>query len=402
MLLFLSLACDPTTETIDPDAVLYNEHVAPILQERCVGCHQEGAIGPFGLEDYAQVSVLANQVLDSVESRRMPPYLADASGECNTYLDAAWLSDEELQTLADWVEGGALEGDPAAHPGAPLAELDLEGATHSLVLEEVDVDFSASDDNYRCFVVDPGLEEDGFLTAFEVLPGNPAIVHHMIVYAPTSDGALADAYALDDADSEPGYQCFGDARVDSSMLAPWAPGTQSWHFPQGTGVRMSAGRPVVVQMHYNNGSQDSSDATVVNLKVEDSVETELFPFFWVDGSLNIPPGESAHIEESSRGLGIQVPVKLWAVAPHMHKLGVAEQGWIEHDDDTETCLLDVPRWDFNWQLTYVFEEPVVIAPDDRIGMRCTYDSTSVSETTTWGDGTQDEMCLMTMFVSLDN
>jgi hypothetical protein len=84
----------------------------------------------------------------------------------------------------------------------------------------------------------------------------------------------------------------------------------------------------------------------------------------------------------------------------MHKLGVAEQGWIEHADDTETCLLDVPRWDFNWQLTYVFEEPVIIQPDDRIGMRCTYDSTSVTETTNWGDGTGDEMCLMTMFASV--
>ncbi len=399
MLLLSLLACEPET-TVDPNAVLYNEDVAPILQEHCVGCHQAGAIAPFGLEDYDQVSVLANQVLDSVQTRRMPPFLADASGECNTYVDAAWLSDEEIQTIADWVADGALEGDPATHPGPADAEQDLEGATHSLVLDEVEVDFSTGDDNYRCFVVDPGLEEDGFLTAFEVLPGNPAIVHHMIVYAPADDAALADAYALDDADPEPGYQCFGDARVNSSMLAPWAPGTQSWYFPEGTGVRMEAGRPVVVQMHYNNGSEDNSDDTVVNLKVQESVETELFPFFWVDGSLNIPPGEGAHVEESSRKLGVGVDVKLWGVAPHMHKLGVSEQGWIEHADGSETCLLDVPRWDFNWQLTYVFEEPVIISPEDRIGMRCTYDSTSVTETTTWGDGTGDEMCLMTMFVSV--
>ena len=400
MLLLLSLACDPAAETVDPDAVLYNEHVAPILQARCVSCHQEGAIAPFGLQDYDQVSVLANQVLDSVQTRRMPPYLADASGECNTYVDAAWLSDEELQVLSDWVEGGSLEGDPAANPGGLAVELDLEGVTHSLVLDPVDVDFSSSDDNYRCFVVDPGLEDEGFLTAFEVLPGNPAIVHHMIVYGLTSDAALADAYELEDADSEPGYECFGGAGVDSSMLAPWAPGTQSWHFPDGTGVRMAAGRPVVVQMHYNNGSQDNSDETVVNLKVEESVETELYPMFWKDSSLDIPPGEEAHVEESSSSLGAQFPVKIWGVAPHMHKLGLAQQGWIEHADDTETCLIDVPLWDFNWQLTYVFEEPVIIEPDDRIGMRCTYDSTSVSETTRWGEGTSDEMCIMAMFVSL--
>jgi hypothetical protein len=163
---------------------------------------------------------------------------------------------------------------------------------------------------------------------------------------------------------------------------------------------MAAGRPVVVQMHYNNGSQDNSDETVVNLKVEESVETELYPMFWKDSSLDIPPGEEAHVEESSSSLGAQFPVKIWGVAPHMHKLGLAQQGWIEHADDTETCLIDVPLWDFNWQLTYVFEEPVIIEPDDRIGMRCTYDSTSVSETTRWGEGTSDEMCIMAMFVSL--
>ena len=123
---------------------------------------------------------------------------------------------------------------------------------------------------------------------------------------------------------------------------------------------------------------------------------------WVNGNLNIPPGESEWVEESERSLGrIGLDFKLHNIGPHMHTIGKSLEAKLIHADGSETCLLDVPRWDFNWQFDYAFEEPITITGDDAISLTCTYDSTDRDTTTRWGDGTGDEMCLTTMFITLD-
>ena len=83
----------------------------------------------------------------------------------------------------------------------------------------------------------------------------------------------------------------------------------------------------------------------------------------------------------------------------MHKLGSAEFASVHHSNGESTCIVDVPRWDFNWQLVYTLENPIVLQPDDRLHMKCVYDSTEASGMTYWGDGTGDEMCLLTMFTT---
>ena len=166
---------------------------------------------------------------------------------------------------------------------------------------------------------------------------------------------------------------------------------------------MSTCRPLIMQMHYNNAGDNATDSTTVNLKIEEDVERPLFAWFYVNGNIQIPPNQEEHIETVSYKIGNYFgqgnPMELVSIAPHMHKLGKSEKATLRHANGDTTCLIDVPRWDFNWQLAYTFEEPIYLDPTDRLQMECVYDSTGVDQTTYWGDGTNDEMCLLTMFTT---
>ena len=409
MLILAALACNGSTdpETTDSD-VTYYEDVAPILADNCVSCHQEGEIAPFYLVDYDTVSVVGTQVADSVQSRRMPPYLADNSGECRTYEHAAWLEQDEIDTIVAWVDGGMAEGDPANMPPMPEPQLGLEDrTTHSLAMDfEYFADFEGGElDDYRCFIIDPGLTEDGYVTAFEIDPGDPEIVHHVIVYHPTDDAALADAYELDDASPTEGYTCFGGPNVNSSMVAAWAPGRMVWDYPEGTGIKVEAGMPLIVQMHYNDGGSSNVDQSTVNFEIKPDVDEELISFFWINGDIEIPPGEELHQETKKQSFknytGYDGDLDILGVGPHMHSIGHSEYAEVEFKETGDTeCLVDVRRWDFNWQFAYMFEERVRVTPQDKLMLECNYDSSDRDEYTYWGDGTGDEMCLLTLYVTV--
>ncbi|MCB9760346.1 MAG: hypothetical protein H6739_10960 [Alphaproteobacteria bacterium] len=406
MLLLAMLAC--AAEEPPVDAPTYHADVAPILRERCEGCHSDGQVAPFTLGSYATVSTLGEAVVDSVETRRMPPWLA--SDDCNSFEGSRWMSDDEIATLREWLDAGMPEGDAsgALDPFEPLDD-SLDGATHSVAITTPYApDFEQGNDDYRCFVVDPEITEDGYVTGYEIVPGDPAVVHHMILYLPTSEDEEARAKQLDAAEAGDGYTCFGGPEVDSTMLAAWAPGTWASEYPEGTGIAVPAGREIVMQMHYNNaGSPDATDTTEVLLRIEPEVEDELYSFFWVNGRLNIPPGEAEWTETSETRVGAYVgnlpgTLTLHSIGPHMHSIGRSLNATlIDGDDGSETCLLDVPRWDFNWQFGYRYETPVTLEMLDRIRLSCTYDSSDRDTNTRWGDGTSDEMCLATLMVTYD-
>ena len=392
---------EPSTEPI-ADSVTYYQDVAPILANNCVSCHREEGSGPFVLDTYEMVKATAGMIEDSVTTRRMPPFHVDNSGDCHSFEHSPWLSDDEISTIATWVANDTPEGTVADISYPSFEEAPFEG-THSVTFEPYNADFATAADDYRCFIVDPQVETEGFLTGFEVLPSNRAIAHHMILYAPASDTALEQAYDLDEADSGPGYACYGDPRVDNRMIAPWAPGSDQWFYPDGTGVRMEKDQILILQMHYSNASEETLDSTTVNLNITDSIDKELYTSFFVNSSIAIPPGETEHLEKTKRTVqsfsGYNGPLVLHAMGPHMHKLGVSGSASLTKNGE-ESCLMDVPYYDFNWQRVYTYSETVTLQPDDLFELNCTYDSTSQSETVQWGDGTGDEMCLMTVFASL--
>jgi hypothetical protein len=150
-------------------------------------------------------------------------------------------------------------------------------------------------------------------------------------------------------------------------------------------------------MHYNLSAGAKPDATTIDLLFDDTAEP-LQQLIAIDTSLSIPPGETEHIEQISMQVPGNDPLALVSVFPHMHELGETLTVAI-NDSGNQTCAVHVPRWDFHWQQLYNYQAPLIVEPGSTITLRCTYDSTGRKQTTTFGEGTLDEMCVALFFFS---
>ena len=416
-------------------APTYWADIAPLYRDRCVDCHQSGGLGPMALDNYADAATWATASAASTAARAMPPWgveghsveegLARAEGaldpaSCdNDYVDALWLSDEEIALITAWAEAGAPEGeavtlDPPA--SRSLDEARVQALSTPTFLPEATTEEGGEYDEYRCFVVDPGWTEDAWLTGYEVVPGNDAIVHHVIGMPVDPErmgsGGMTNGEwiaALDGADGRPGWTCYsqaGEAIAVEGEYTAWAPGQGVVHYPEGSGLEVNAGELMVVQIHYNMVStSNATDATTLRLELADSVARPGY-LVLLDGWRNqvLSAGDPAATVQWRFGqntvvnyLGID-NVVIEGVMPHMHELGVQETMEVGPEDET-TCTTGVRAWDFGWQRIYFYEEPVPMVPGDMIRVTCTYDLSGVDHDVTWGWGTQDEMCLMGLYIT---
>ena len=423
-LLLLLAACGggdaSDTQHTDLDAVTYWDDVAPLYMERCVACHQEGGIGPFALDDYDSAVTWAQASVAATEARTMPPWFASEEDACNTYMDSEWLSDEELATLSDWVAAGTPEGTPRDDlevPATGTLEDGVDLDTPTYFPERYGGNYAEYDD-YRCFLVEPGIDTTQYLTGYQVFPGNTAIVHHVIAMAVDLDGAswrsgftnaeqIENLTTLENDDQE-GWTCFSGAGSNvayDSELVTWAPGQDRLDLPEGTGLEVPAGSAIVLQVHYNLYDSDnlgSSDQTTVRLELKDSVETPLKQalldaFIGTNNTLEV--GEDVTFSWDYR-VG---EMTVYGVLPHMHGYGRAlharfsevESG--EEIEGTGSCLVDVENWDYNWQRVYFLEDPIEVAKKERLFVDCHYDTSAAESEVSPGWGTQNEMCLVGLY-----
>jgi hypothetical protein len=374
------------------------EAVAPILSEHCIACHQENGIAPFPLTSYTDAKAKAAAIKPAVTSREMPPSNADNSGSCGSFNNARWLTSAEIATLSEWADAGAPRGTGPATLAVPQPE-HLAGADVGATLD-IGGDYlpnGARADDYRCFVVDPGLLTDKLLVAYEVIPGEPRVVHHMVLYTLATDEDAAAAVARDEAESGLGYTCFGGAGLDgAATVAGWAPGTPVTRYPDGTGVRIIGGRKAVLQIHYNLAAGVLPDHTRVRLQLVDAVPHEALIGPLANGDLSLPPGQmlvtSAAVADVPDGPGLD----MLGVYPHMHLRGRTLRVERLRDGET-TCLLNVPAWDFHWQEFFFYDNPVDLRAGDRLRITCGYDTRADTETVTWGEGTAAEMCVAALY-----
>ena len=405
------LLCGCTTEKVDAtpsgssgsggdNSTTWWEDVAPIVYENCLGCHSPGGIAPFTLETYADVQAPTATVMAmATEARLMPPWHADNSGSCNTYRDARWLSDEDIATIGAWAEAGAPEGDAANAPAKPRPPAALENVSSTL---DIGVDYTPNadiDDDYRCFLVDPKITTDMYLTAYEVKPGEPSVVHHVILYSLESQADEDQAVALDDADTIPGYDCFGGPGAgNSKFIGGWAPGTAVTRYPEGTGVLLHGGRRAILQIHYNTLNGVMADRTTMAIELASSVAKPALIEMVANFNLSLPPGQEYVSAVGGNANPSPVPLTVHGVYPHMHQLGVDLKTTFQRGGET-ICAVSVPDWDFHWQQFYFYEEPITVMPGDFVEIACGYDTRSRTMTTTWGEGTQDEMCLTFFYLT---
>ncbi|HET6582382.1 MAG TPA: hypothetical protein VFG69_03020, partial [Nannocystaceae bacterium] len=274
-----------------------------------------------------------------------------------------------------------------------------------------------------CFLLDPELDEDAFVTAYEVIPGNEEIVHHVLVFDvdPALDpgtGAtnLETIEALDaESPDRAGWPCFGAAGEGvepNGLPVVWAPGTFATHYPAGTGLRMGAGELLVAQIHYNLASvsgDPGSDSTEVRVQFDASVEKEAMmqlpdPFLdtiFGESPASLPPGQAATDYSWQLPVAAAMPpgvtgFDIYGVYPHMHERGTKMR--MDIVGDHAACATEVPHWDFHWERMYFYDEPMRVDASDTLQVTCTYDTRDATEPVSPGWGTQNEMCLMGLFV----
>lgn len=396
----LEFVYEPTCENAEEDVVIegevtWTDQVGPIVMEKCSGCHVDGGIAPFALDSFSTASPMAAAIAGAVTAKRMPPWPPSSCGDCQEFQHDRSLSDEQIATIAAWVDQGAPEGGGAdLEPDEP-ARLEREDAL--VTWEGADYTPSGTTgDSYRCFLVDAPSATDAYFTAYEVRPGNPQVVHHVLIYHPDSEAAVADAEALDARDEALGYDCFGGAGVSSDPLVAWAPGGGATEYPEGTGLPIAGGRPLILQVHYNTANGTGADHTAVAITVEDDVETPAVLARINNTELELPPGQAAVTD--SYEVPINQDIRVWGVLPHMHELGQSIQLTTD-DGSEETCMIDIPEWDFHWQGIYLYTEPVTVSSGSTARITCVYDTTDRTETTVFGENTEDEMCLAFVYVT---
>jgi hypothetical protein len=416
-------------ETTTANAPTYWGEVAPIYYDKCVGCHQQGGIAPFALDDYASAKPYAALESAMVEQELMPPYLVDHGGSCGDFDDGETLSAAEKATIKAWAAAGAPEGQPRSltRPAPPHLEQGTDFRTPDFAPEPQGGALAAHDE-YRCFLLDSGLTAQKFITGYEVTPGNAAIVHHVLVFtvdpAKTVGNGMTNAdvmAALDAASPDRlGWPCFGAAGEGvsiESVPVTWAPGQGVVSYPGAVGVPMASTEKLVVQLHYNlvdPNTHGMRDQTTVRLRFADSVQRKavfLLPDPFLDSlgqptPAMLPPGQASTTytwNQSAQQLGLDgLPyVDVLAVMPHMHERGHRLE--LRHSDGAGgagACIAKVGAWDFHWQKMYFYEMPPRLTDASTLSLTCDYDTRGATEPILPGWGTQNEMCLTVLMVAL--
>lgn len=402
-----SLACsgggaDDSDADAGTDAAqtLFYDHVAPIFMERCVACHsddEETRPAPFSLTNYVDAKEWGQTGLISyaVENRIMPPYAGNNDGDCGSLKDALWLTQGEIDTIVSWVDDGMPEGDPSKAPAVPEPKPGLVDPTVTMLTPTYAPTEWVSDD-LHCFVLDPQLDQDMYIVEYEIVADTPTVNHHGILFHLPDSQAVADAEDLDAQDPTVGYGCFGDSNVaGAEWVAAWVPGIGAQTFPTGTGIKVNAGSKLVLQMH-NNYTQNNmallGSKVTVKLKLAQAVDEPASIFLVPNATFEIPAG--VEYQETSTQISSPGTAKVWGLLPHMHRMGRTLR--VDHQDQ---CMFQAENYDFDWQRNYWFEQPIDITAGDSVKLTCGFDTRLADGPVTWGDRSEDEMCLAIMYVT---
>jgi uncharacterized protein (TIGR03437 family) len=399
----LLLAAAAAAQTAAPT---FNKEVVRIFQANCQGCHHPGDIAPFSLTDYASTRPWARDIREQVLLKQMPPWKPSQGSD--VFKGARVLSQADIDTIAAWVDGGAPEGDPADLP-APLT---FDGGwalgEPDLVLSMA-APFAVPDsgtDIYRCFSLPTNLPADTYVSAFQVVPGDRTVVHHVVMFSDPT-GLSKKLETVPGA----GYPCFGDPGFtpDPSFLAAWAPGVRPSFLNVGTAMRIPQNGYMAMQVHYHLSGTATADQTQVGIYFARwPVDKLVSALLLANTSFRIPAGDPHYQVNGS--VTVPLPAHIVNVLPHMHLLGRESHVWmVAPDGKTTTPLVDINDWDFNWQGFYDYVQPVAVTPGSKVQFTKYFDNSANNPRNPnsppvpvgWGEQTTDEMAVAFFGYTID-
>lgn len=365
-------------------SVTYHRDIARILRQHCVRCHHDGGIAPFALDDRESVMERAKVIQRVLFEGTMPPWFAAHTSSPSPWRNDATLPARDRADLLAWLassdkpEGNLADAPPPlSFPTTwQLGEPDHVIST-SRSFEVKATGFMP----YQFDTVETALAEDRWVSAYEILPEQRAVVHHVLVRVHPPGKKSREA---------------GDG---TGYWAAYVPGNSGTRYPDGFARKLPAGSRINFQIHYTPNGTPTTDRIRIGLhfaKTPPLQEVKTLPI--ANTKLQIPPGAEEHREEFTRPAPFDVPIM--GLMPHMHVRGRSFRYEIVRNGSEPEALLDIPRYDFNWQLRYDFKEPKILRAGEQLRIIATFDNSpnnranpDPSRTVKWGEQTSDEMMI---------
>ena len=406
--------------------------VAPILFEHCANCHRPGDIAPMALLSYEEVRPWARSIRDKVVSREMPPWHAGPDGVAIRNVRA--LSQKAVDTVAAWVDAGAPRGDPADLPPLPVFTTNEwhhpSGRPPDIILDlpvVMEIPAVGEVPYYNIYSKIP-FEEDVFAEAVEMLPGNRSVVHHMSAHVTSlpegtelRDGVpYLDGRRLTDEEIRAaGARESNVLGAGAAKLICFVPGRGFEMFHDGVAKRVPGGQYLRWSLHYNVTGRPETDHSRIGIWTAKGRVTHEMLSRTIGSPLPTTPdrrlpvivnGEEVpgrevppippHADDWQILMQTDVaePITFYAISPHMHLRGKDMRFTLVWPDGREELLLDVPRYDFNWQTEFELVEPLRIPAGSRLIVEGHYDNSrrnrfnpAPHREVYWGEQSWDEM-----------
>ena len=412
----------------------YHGDTRAIIERHCVACHTDGGVAPFPLETYQQVKSVAAAAAFAVESGDMPPWPPTVGYTKFSHSRALAPADE--YALLTWLNTDVAEGNPADYVAPePIARDTLTEDDYNLKMPLPEpYTPKLYPDDHRCFAIEWPHDDYRYVTSVDVIPDQVAEVHHTIVNIVEPED-VADYLAENGKDGDVGWPCLLSGGLPGKPLprqiGGWVPGAPAGAQLEGSGIGVEPGSLVVVQMHYNNlVAEPTPDQSTILIQTVKEVERPSSGFlytnpFWLrEGGMPIPAGDdyvhhSFEVPTSVLARLFGAPAGVteddsWAMHTgflHMHNIAETGRVTLIRENGTEQVIIDIRDWDFNWQTTYGLAREVLVTPNDRVRLECSWDNSAANQypingvkpaprDVDWGDGTGDEMCLTNFLMTL--
>ena len=409
--LILSVAGSASAQTLT-----FSKDVAPIVFTKCASCHRPGEVAPMSLTSFKEVRPWAGAIREKVASRVMPPWHADRA--YGAFRNNPSLSQAEIDTIVNWVNAGAPEGNPKDTPALPkFAEGWQIGKPDQVFEMASDFEVPARGTiDYQYFEVPTNFTEDRWMQAGEVRAGDKAHVHHIIVYVREPQARprpsvvnIRPIFAAGERPSLPsrttttaggaGGTANNSARTTDNMLVNWAVGEDAPVFLPGQAKRIPAGSTLIFQVHYTTNGTTGRDRSRLGLIFTKEPPTQEVRTSAIANPLfAIPGGAADHQVEAEAAFNEDV--KVWTMHPHMHLRGKDMTYTAIYPDGRKEIVLRVPKFDFGWQTDYWLSQPLSLPKGSKLHVVAHFDNSAANKanpdptaTVRWGDQTWEEMMI---------
>lgn len=377
----------PAAADAKATTVTYHRDVARILQQNCVSCHREDGIAPFALDDIDEVKDRAKVIRRVVGEGSMPPWFAavDKDADKNPWANDCSLSAKDKADLFAWIDSKDRPlGDAAEAPAKRRYPAEWSIGKPDLVVQLSKAHDIKADGfmPYATDIVETELKEDRWVSAYEIIPSERDVVHHVIVRVHEKGSEVRKA-----DEGREGY------------WAIYVPGNGACVYPEGFARKIPAGAKVSFQIHYTPSGKAKKERLKMGLifaKTPPTHEIRTAPL--ANTKLSIPPGAARHVETYSQRVPFDMPIM--GFMPHMHTRGVAFKYEVTYADGKTETLLDIPRYDFNWQLRYDYKHPKLIPQGSTMKITAVFDNSTGNKANPdptkhvrWGAQTVDEMMI---------